>query len=147
APQVRPLAQRFRVVRYDQRGHGQTAVTPGPYTLERLGGDLVALMNALRLERADVVGLSMGGQAGLWLAVHHPQRVRKLVVTNTAAKLLSAEFWNPRIAAARELGMEAVSGRAMAAFHSPGFRDGSPDVVERTRQGYAATPLAGWIAC
>src|SRR5262245_5187259 len=77
-PQVPALARRFRVVRYDHRGHGRSPVRPGPYELADLGGDLVALLDRLGVERAHVCGLSLGGMVSMWVAAHAPDRVDRL---------------------------------------------------------------------
>src|SRR5215217_87085 len=75
-PQVEPLVrQGFRVIRYDQRGHGASPVPDGPYSMDDLGGDLIALLDTLAIERAHVVGLSLGGMTGMWAAIHAPERL------------------------------------------------------------------------
>src|ERR1700676_561158 len=90
-PQVAVFATRFRVLRYDSRGHGRSEVTPGPYTIERLARDVVALQDELKINRAHFCGLSMGGMAGMWLAVRGPQRIDRLGVCNTASLIGSDE--------------------------------------------------------
>ena len=104
--QAARFAQDFRVVRYDTRGHGASVVTPGPYTFELLGGDVVALLDALRIERAHFCGISMGGFTGLWLGVHQPQRLLSLAVCNSAAKIGTAEGWQARAALAPAAAVE-----------------------------------------
>ena len=103
--QVPAFAERFRVLRYDSRGHGQSAVPPGPYRIEDLGRDLLALLDALGLERVHFCGLSKGGMVGMWLAVNAPDRVERLVLCNTSAYLGPPELWNARIEAVRQSGM------------------------------------------
>ncbi len=95
--QVDALAARFRVVRYDTRGHGSSAATPGPYDVERLGRDVVGLLDGLGIEQAHFCGLSLGGLTGMWLGVHASRRVRRLVLANTAARIGPPENWNARI--------------------------------------------------
>src|SRR5689334_16339082 len=85
--QMPALAARFRVVRHDTRGHGSSAVTPGPYTIAQLGGDVLALLDALQIRRACFCGLSMGGMIGMWLGVNAPERIERLVLANTAPKI------------------------------------------------------------
>ncbi|HEU4702306.1 MAG TPA: alpha/beta fold hydrolase, partial [Conexibacter sp.] len=104
-PQVAPLAQRFRVVRYDCRGHGASDVAAGPLTVERLGRDVIALLDHLEIERAHLCGISLGGLTALWLAVHHPDRADRVVLANTGARIGSAESWDARIAAVERGGM------------------------------------------
>ena len=86
-PQVDALATRFRVLRYDSRGHGLSTVTPGPYTIERLARDVLALQDEIKIDRTDFCGLSMGGMVGMWLGVHAPQRMDRLVLCNTAPRI------------------------------------------------------------
>src|SRR5580693_2590258 len=99
----------FRVVRYDTRGHGQSSVTPGPYSIEQLGKDVLGLADAAGVERFHFCGLSMGGMIGMWLAANAPDRVNKLVLCNTAAKIGTFENWNARIEAIRKDGMKPMA--------------------------------------
>src|ERR1700746_2306731 len=84
-PQVTPFTERFRLVRYDRRGHGKSAVPPGPYSMERLGRDVLAVLDALGVAKTNWCGLSMGGMVGQWLGAHAPERVERLVLTNTSS--------------------------------------------------------------
>ena len=86
-PQVAEFTTRYRVLRYDSRGHGLSTVTPGPYTIERLARDVLALQDEIKIDRTDFCGLSMGGMVGMWLGVHAPQRVDRLVLCNTAPRI------------------------------------------------------------
>jgi 3-oxoadipate enol-lactonase len=100
-PQVLELSRRFRVLRYDSRGHGQTAVTPGPYSVAQLAGDVVGLLDALGIARARFCGLSVGGQVGQWLGAHAGGRFDRIVLCNTGARIGALETWNQRIATVR----------------------------------------------
>src|SRR5919202_5067047 len=93
-PQVRAFTMRFRLLRYDSRGHGRSAVTPGPYTIERLGRDALALLDALGPRRVAFCGLSKGGMVGQWLGVNAPDRIGKLVLANTSAQIGPPQGWN-----------------------------------------------------
>ncbi|MBJ2139077.1 alpha/beta fold hydrolase, partial [Paraglaciecola chathamensis] len=97
--QLPALTRHFRVLRYDARGHGASSVPPGPYTLARLGEDVLELLDALEVRRAHFLGLSLGGIVGQWLALHAPQRIERLVLANTSAWLGPAAQWDERIAA------------------------------------------------
>ena len=108
-PQVPALAARFRVVRYDSRGHGQSQVTRGPYSMEMLAQDALGLLDALAIPRAHFCGLSMGGMVGMWLGVNAPERLDRLVLSNTAAKIGTAELWNERIDVLQRLGMASIA--------------------------------------
>jgi len=128
-PQAPALQKQFRVLRYDTRGHGQSSVTPGPYTIEQLARDVVAMLDALELDRVHFCGLSMGGQTGMWLALHAAHRLHKLVLCNTAAKIGTPEIWNPRIEAVRKGGMKSISTAVMERWFSADYRAKSPDAV------------------
>jgi 3-oxoadipate enol-lactonase len=85
--QAGALAERFRVVRFDHRGHGRSPVVPGPYTIDRLGGDVLALLDRLGAARASYVGLSIGSVVGIWLAANAPERIERLALLGAAAHL------------------------------------------------------------
>lgn len=146
APQMAAFSSRFRVLRYDSRGHGQSAVTPGPYTIEQLGRDVVALLDALDIERAHFCGLSKGGMVGMWLGVNAPRRIDRLVLCNTAAKIGTAELWNARIDAVRSGGMAAVADAVVERWFTEGFRTRDPAAVDRVRQMLLDTPPEGYAA-
>ncbi|MBI3477102.1 MAG: 3-oxoadipate enol-lactonase [Acidobacteria bacterium] len=146
-PQMAELARSFRILRYDTRGHGQTSVTAGDYTIEQLGSDVLALLDHLQLERIHFCGLSMGGIIGLWLGVHAPDRLHKLIVSNTAAKIGTAEMWNARIATVRKDGMKEVAAAVIQRWFTPEFRATSPDQIARAQAMLEASPPAGYAAC
>jgi 3-oxoadipate enol-lactonase len=149
-PQKPQLAQRFRILRYDTRGHGRSSVTPGDYTIEQLGRDVLALLDTMNLERVHFCGLSMGGMIGMWLGVHAPDRLERLVLCNTAARIGTKESWNARIATVRAEGMKAVAAAVVERWFTPEFRAACPQKVAQARQmlenshpeGYAANCAA-----
>ncbi|WP_325435101.1 alpha/beta fold hydrolase [Pseudomonas nitroreducens] len=96
--QIAALSEHFRVLRYDARGHGASSVPPGPYSLARLGEDVIELLDALGVQRAHFLGLSLGGFVGQWLALNAPQHIGRLVLANTSAWLGPREQWDVRIA-------------------------------------------------
>ena len=145
--QVLPLTQHFRLVRYDRRGHGKSGVPKGPYTMERLGRDVLAILDALELNRINWCGLSMGGMVGQWLAANAPGRIERLVITNTSSYFPDKAAWNERLKLVRERGIAAFAGPNMERWFTKGFRERSPEVVARTKEMFAATPLEGYIAC
>lgn len=146
-PQAAPLEEELRVLRYDTRGHGQSAVTPGPYTIEQLSRDVIGLLDALDIERAHFCGLSMGGKIGMWLGVHAPDRLRKLVLCNTGARIGTAERWNARIQDVRDHGMKGIAAAVIERWFTPGFRERSPEAVARARAMVERTPPEGYVAC
>jgi|SRR5215470_4309743 len=145
--QIPALAERFRVLRYDSRGHGQSEVPPGPYRIEELGRDLIALLDALDIPRVRFCGLSKGGMVGMWLASNAPERVERLVLCNTSAHLPGRELWNARIEAVRTSGMAAVAPQVLERWFTPEFRDRAPEAVERVRRMLLTTPAEGYAAC
>jgi 3-oxoadipate enol-lactonase len=136
-----------RIVRYDQRGHGASSVPEGPYTIEQLGADAVAVLDAFDVTRADVCGLSLGGLVALWLAAHAPERVGRVVFADTAARVGTEQGWRDRAATVREHGMDAVVDLVLERFFSPAFRATGAPAVDRvartlrdtTPEGYAAS--------
>jgi len=144
--QFRLLQKQFRVVRYDTRGHGQSSVTPGPYAIEQLARDVLALLEKLQLDRVHFCGLSMGGQTGMWLALHAPALLNKLVLCNTAAKIGAAEMWNARIEAVGKGGMQPVSTAVMERWFSADYRANSPEVVGAIQLAFESANPEGYTA-
>jgi 3-oxoadipate enol-lactonase len=146
-PQLPELAKKFRVLRYDTRGHGLSAQPAAPCTLDMLGGDVVRLLDALRIERAHFCGLSLGGLTGLWLGIHAAERLNRLVVCNTAAKVGTLEAWNTRMDALRSGGMGAVTPGLLERWFTASFREKQPEIVESIRQMLLQAPVEGYLAC
>jgi 3-oxoadipate enol-lactonase / 4-carboxymuconolactone decarboxylase len=117
--QAAALARRFRVLRFDHRGHGGSPVPPGPYTVEEMAGDVVALLDRLGIERAHYCGLSLGGMVGMRLALDHPERIDRLVVCCTSAHLGPPEMWKERAATAREQGVGPLVAAALERWFTP----------------------------
>jgi 3-oxoadipate enol-lactonase len=145
-PQLAALTQRFRVLRYDTRGHGASSVTPGPYSVAQLGRDVLGLLEALKIRRAHFCGLSLGGMTGMWLALNAGERIDRLVLASTAPKIGTNEMWNTRIDHVRKGGLEAVADALMERWFSAGFRERAPASVARMRAMLTATPSEGYIA-
>jgi 3-oxoadipate enol-lactonase len=145
-PQMAALASRFRVVRYDSRGHGQSQVTPGPYTIEQLATDALHVLDALSIPRAHFCGLSMGGMVGMWIGIHAPQRVDRLVLANTAAKIGTAEMWNARIEAVRNGGMQAIASAVLARFLTSAMIEAPTPMVAEIRKTLEEMSPDGYIA-
>jgi 3-oxoadipate enol-lactonase len=146
SPQLPVFEKQFRVLRYDTRGHGQSTVTPGPYSIEQLGKDVVNLLDALKLDRIHFCGLSMGGMIGMWLGMNAPERLYKLVLCNTAAKIGNADGWNARIEAVRKGGMKAVAPAVIERWFTPAFRAQSPDDVAATQTVLENINAEGYVA-
>jgi len=144
--QAAAWSKTFRLLRYDTRGHGQSSVTPGPYSIQQLGCDVAALMDAAGVSRAHFCGLSLGGQTGLWLAGNAPDRLGKLVLCNTAAKIGTPEGWGARIEAVKKGGMASVAPQVLERWLTPGFRAKEPAKVAVVQRLLEKTDPAGYIA-
>src|SRR5215831_7208744 len=138
---------KFRVLRYDTRGHGQSSVTPGPYSIQQLGCDVVALMDAVGVKRAHFCGLSMGGQTGMWLGGNAPDRLLKLVLCNTGAKIGTAESWAGRIEAVTKGGMAGVAPQVIERWFTSSFRSKEPAKVSAVQKLLETTNPQGYAAC
>jgi 3-oxoadipate enol-lactonase len=145
--QLPALTQRFRVLRYDTRGHGASSVTPGPYTITQLGRDVVGLLDALKIQRAHFCGLSLGGVTGMWLGVNAADRIDRLVLANTAPKIYTLEVWNARIENVRKGGLESIADAVIGGWLTQGFRDRDPAAAARMRAMLTASPAEGYLAC
>jgi 3-oxoadipate enol-lactonase len=139
--------QTRRVIRYDLRGHGQSGVPSGEYTLADLGADAVRILDALGVERAHICGISIGGLTALWLCIHHPGRVATLVAANTAARVGTPERWRERAAKVRQDGMQAIADLAMVNWFTPEFGDRHPEVVAAFHRMVATTSPDGYVGC
>jgi 3-oxoadipate enol-lactonase len=146
APQMPALLQKFRVLRYDTRGHGESNVTPGPYSIAQLGGDVIALMDYLGIARAHFCGLSMGGMIGMWLGANHADRIERLVLCNTAAKIGTPELWNARIDKVNAEGMASITAGVIDRWFTPEFQQRAPEQIAVVRQMLLDTPAAGYAA-
>ena len=145
--QAAALSDRFRVLRYDARGHGETPAPPGPYTVGDLAGDVLALLDRLEIERVSFCGLSIGGMTGMWLGVNAPERIDRLAICCTGMQLPTAEMWTERAALVREKGMEAVIDATIERWFTPAFPQRSPEVVARIREIFIATDPEGYAGC
>lgn len=145
-PQMAALTQRFRVLRYDTRGHGLSGLSPAPYQVDRLGKDVLALLDGLGIARAHFCGLSMGGMTGMWLGVHAPDRIEKLVLCNTAAKIGTPEIWNGRIAAVEKGGMAAIQPGVIQRWFTEAFVAAQPEAVAKIAAMLLATAPEGYAA-
>ena len=147
--QIPAFTEHFQVLRYDTRGHGQSLVSEGPYSIEQLGRDVLALLDALHIERAHFCGLSMGGLIGQWLGIHAGERLNKLVVCNTAAKIGEPSVWNPRIEMVLRDGPAAMAGlrdASIARWFTADYAQAQPEQVKRITDMLAATSPQGYAA-
>jgi 3-oxoadipate enol-lactonase len=145
--QAEALGEDFFVVRYDTRGHGQSGAGKGPFGIDRLGRDVLALLDHLEIERAVFCGISMGGLTGQWLAIHAPRRIAQLVLANTAAKIGSHDAWTARAAQVRATGMDAVADGAAARWFTQGFIESAPGTVAAAVGTLRTQDAEGYAAC
>ena len=145
--QTPPLAQQFRVVRYDHRGHGESPVPTGPYTIDEIGGDLIALLDHLGIERAHFAGISLGGMAAMWVASHAPERVDRLALLCTSARLGPPEMWANRAATVRTDGISAIADAVVSRWVPAEFARAHARVVTWLRTMLVAQPPEGYAAC
>jgi 3-oxoadipate enol-lactonase len=137
-----PVADRLRLLRYDHPGHGASPPVAGPIAIDDLGAAAIALLDELELERVSFCGVSLGGMIGMWLAIHAPERIDRLVLCCTSAKLGPPEFWEERAALVRMEGMAAVADTVVARWFTPRFPD-----RERYRAMLLATDPESYARC
>jgi len=147
--QAAALANDFRVLRYDQRGHGGTDAPEGAYSFDTLSADVIALFDALQIKRAHFVGLSMGGMTAVALAEQFPDRVERIVPCDCgpASTPQSAQQWEERIALVKTQGMEALVEPTIGRWYPPEFAAANKPVVDKVRQMIRTTPANGFIGC
>ncbi|AIY39306.1 Beta-ketoadipate enol-lactone hydrolase [Collimonas arenae] len=145
--QARFLQQRYRVLRYDTRGHGQSTVSTGPYALPQLGNDVLRLLDALAIEKVGFCGISMAGMTGMWLGIHAPSRLEKLVIANSAARIGTAEGWHARAQQVLADGMDGVADGAAGRWFTPAFIAQAPDQVAQYVQSLRDCSPAGYASC
>ncbi|MGP8231546.1 MAG: 3-oxoadipate enol-lactonase [Methylovirgula sp.] len=142
--QVAALRPHFRLVRYDLRGHGGSGTSAAPYSLAHLGRDALAVLDALRIDKADFIGASAGGLIGLWLLRHAPERIGRAVLANTAAQIGTPENWNERIRIVTENGVGALAPSLIENWFTRSYREQHPAEVRRFEETAAATSAAGY---
>lgn len=148
-PQISALASRYRVLRYDTRGHGGTDAPEGPYSLEMLAEDVRALLQALGIARTHFIGLSMGGFIGQIIALKYPQMLHGLVLCDTSSRVPpeARPTWEERIKVARTQGMEPHVESTIGRWFTAPFQEKRADVVDRVRPMIRATSPRGYIGC
>lgn len=147
APQMPALTQRFRVVRYEHRGHGGTEAPGGSWTIDDLGSDLLAVMGETGVDRASVVGLSLGGTVAMWLAINHPDRVDRLVIACSRASWPPKEMWADRIEKVRAGRPSDLLGALLGRWFTPGFRQAHPEAALLVESMLDAASPEGYAGC
>lgn len=146
APQMPAFLAHFRVLRYDTRGHGRSEVTAGEYSIAQLGADAVALLDHLGIRSVSFCGLSMGGMTGMWLGANRPERVERLVLCNTGAKVGDPSVWAARFETVRAGGMAAITPSVLDRWFTARYRRLAPHEVDKVRAMLLGTSPDGYIA-
>ena len=144
---VSAFSDRYRVLRYDKRGHGRSSVVPGPYTISQLADDAAGLLDALKIEKVHFIGLSIGGMIGQQLGARYPERIHSLSLCNTASEMPPRSLWEDRFQTARTQGIaDLVDGTIGRWFTAP-FIKRAPQAIEKVRQMILGTNVDGYIGC
>ncbi len=145
--QVAALGERYGILRYDTRGHGDSVATPGEYRIDDLAHDVLAILDVLELQQVHFCGLSMGGMIGLTLAMNAPSRIARLVVANSAPQIAPAQLWNDRIDAVRRHGMQLIADAVVQRWFTAGFIAREPQTVGAVRNMIVGTSPEGYASC
>jgi 3-oxoadipate enol-lactonase len=143
-PQIEAFTKHFRVLRYDSRGHGASDVPAGPYSVERLGRDVIELLDALKISRVHFCGLSLGGIVGQWLGIHAPERIDRLILCNTSSYLGPAEQWNGRIASVLKADPTETAEMFLRNWFPPALLETNNPIIAGIRAGLLATDAQGF---
>ena len=144
---VPALADRYRLLRYDKRGHGGSGLSLGPYSIAQLADDAIGLLDALGIEKAHFMGLSIGGMIGQQLGARYPERIYSLSLCNTASEMPPRSLWEERFEIARTKGIAGlVDGTIQRWFTAP-FIARAPQEIEKVREMILGTDVNGYIAC
>jgi 3-oxoadipate enol-lactonase len=135
----------FHVLRFDNRGHGLSSVPDRPYSVDRLGSDLLRLLDHLGVGPSIVCGLSLGGLIGQWLGIHAPERVRALILANSAARFLSRDAWEARIGFVEAQGMNVLAKGTLSRWFTAGYIEHSPEEMKQIASMIEKTPQQGYI--
>lgn len=141
------FSKQFRLIRYDRRGHGKSGAPKGPYTIEMLSRDALAVADAAGAKKFNWCGLSLGGMVGQWLGTNAPERLNKLVISNTNFFYAEKQPWDDRIKLVTEKGMSALADPMMERWFTPETRARAPEKVARVRAMLTATPVDGFVGC
>ncbi len=148
-PQIEALKDRFRLILFDTRGHGESDVPDGPYTLEELAKDAKGLLDKLGIEKVHWVGLSMGGMIGQAFALMWQERLKSLILCDTAARIKDEDqpIWQQRIDTALKEGMQALLQPTLERWFTKPFLEKNPPEVQLIRELFLKTPVKGFVGC
>ena len=146
-PQMDAFSRKFRVLRYDRRGHGKSGAPKGPYSMEMLGRDAIAVLDGLGVKKAHWLGLSMGGMEGMWLGANAADRFDKIILSNTTAHYPDRKPWDDRIKLVLEKGLASIVPGNMERWFTKEFRERAPDKVQWMTEMFLTTPVEGYVGC
>ncbi|WP_336971944.1 3-oxoadipate enol-lactonase [Sphingobium aromaticiconvertens] len=146
-PQMVAWTQAFRVLRYDQRGHGASGAPEGGYSIDRLGRDVIELLDALNVETVDFCGLSLGGMIGQWLGIREPGRLRRVVLANTSSFMGPPSAWDARIDLVRKEGMAPLAQASVERWFTAAFAAAEPLAIVPIARMLPATDSQGYAGC
>ena len=147
APQLAPLSANHRVLRYDTRGHGASDAPAGSYSMDRLGRDVVELLDAVGVGQVAYCGLSLGGMTGQWMGIREPDRINRLILANTSSYMGPPSAWDDRIAMVRNGGMAPLAGASVSRWFTPEFQAAHGSAIASIEAGLLATQSSGYIGC
>jgi len=145
--QISVLSRHFRVLRYDQRGHGLSSTPSPPYTLSDLGRDVIALLDALNVEHTHICGLSIGGLTAQWLAIHAGHRINKIVVCATSTRIGTTESWVKRMDDVLKNGLLGLIKATAERWFTPRFRETKLYDVRKIFDSFVSTSVDGYVGC
>jgi 3-oxoadipate enol-lactonase len=147
--QISELSSKYRVLRYDTRGHGKSETTSGAYSLDELAEDAHALLDALGINQVIWIGFSMGGMIGQTFALKYPKRLLGLVLADTTSQhdATPQSVWDERIRVAKELGIEPLVAPAIGRWFTQEFRQTHPEDIARIAKQISNTSMEGWCGC
>lgn len=145
--QIDALQEKFFVVCYDTRGHGDSSTPEGAYTIAQLGQDVVDLLDHLGIKKATFCGISMGGLTGIWLAIHRPEYFIKIIVSNTAAKIGDQKAWQDRANSVRTHGLQGIADTAPSRWFTDEFIKKNPRIVKNLSDSLAEGDKEGYASC
>jgi len=144
---IAALAERYRVLRYDKRGHGGSGLSAGPYTIAQLADDAVGLLDALGIQKVHFMGLSIGGMIGQQLGARYPERILSLSLCNTASEMPPRSLWEERFDIARTQGIAGLVDGTIKRWFTAPFIERAPQEIEKVRQMILGTNVEGYIGC
>jgi 3-oxoadipate enol-lactonase len=145
--QADELSKHFRLIRYDRRGHGKSAVPARPYSMELLGRDVIGILDALKIKKTNWCGLSMGGMVGQWLGANAPDRVEKLILSNTSSYYADKTPWSDRIKSVEANGLNQLVDGNMQRWFTEAFRARAPQTMAKMKEMFVATNIDGYVGC